>query len=180
MEKILLNKHENQSEGVINGFYKFLSGINELIVKYNSLPLKNLETETEVNKFLSNPMDYLDSAIQTELKLTISPASIKPRSPEIGKLFGIDYYGFNRKVEGTPGLAILQHFKWDANTKKLEMSPSEILQIRESYYQFTESDAEVRAVREIRQLCVHLNKHLKKYKNQIIFPNCDLIARELG
>ncbi|MBA7522403.1 hypothetical protein ES705_14522 [subsurface metagenome] len=65
MEKLLLNRHENQSKGVVNGLLKFLSGINELITEYNSLPLKNLETEIQVMKFLKDSMSFLDTAIQT-------------------------------------------------------------------------------------------------------------------
>lgn len=180
MEKILLKKNETQSESVINGLYKFLSQINELIIEYNNLPLKNLETEAEVMKFLKDSMNFLDSAIQTELKLTISPASIKPRSAEIAKLFGIDYYSFNRKVEGTPGLAILQHFKWNVNTKKLEMPPSEIQNIKESYFEYTESDEEVREVKQTRQLCTLLNKHIKRYKVINPYHDFSLIASSLN
>lgn len=181
MEKILLNRHENQSEGVIDGLYKFLSGINELIQTYNNLPgLKNLETEKQVMEFLRDSMHFLDNSISTELRLTISPAAIRPRASEVAKLFGIDYYSFNRKVEATPGLKLLQHFKWNIATKKLEIPPSEIQNIKESYFEYTESDEEVKEVRQIRQFCTLLNKHVKRYKILNPYHDFSLIASELN
>ncbi|MBA7522404.1 hypothetical protein ES705_14523 [subsurface metagenome] len=87
---------------------------------------------------------------------------------------------FNEKVKQTPGLAVLQHFKWNENTKKLEMPPAEIQNIKESYFEYTESDEEVKEVRQIRQLCTLLNKHIKRYATQNLYHNFSLTASNLG
>ncbi|MBA7522686.1 hypothetical protein ES705_14806 [subsurface metagenome] len=160
MDRILLSENTDLAIKQIQTLKQRARETTAIIQVFNSVNLLNPITSQEMLiAFLKNPVDYFDNRIIEDLD---SSSDVKGLPQKVAEYRGIPYDEIVDKIASCQ-LRNLKNHIFNEAARSVEFNESCTKKIQESFFEYTETEQEAKAVNEIRALCQLLNQHCARW-----------------
>lgn len=177
MKRILITEDSETANNHLAFLRNRALKITKLIKSFNSLLLlAPLENQEEVTTFLKDPISYFEDQI---IKYTGADKAYKitPDISEIARFFHIPYDLFVSEInEAQVNSDILKFMRF--NGLIIEFDQTKEKEIRESFFKYSTSQEENKAVIEARKVCDVLNRYCEQM--DISSSDMNQVANNLG
>ena len=175
-KKVLISENRQIAQKHIETLKAQAKGLNELMKVFNDLPvLRPIQTKGQVQDFLKDPTNFLDSAVLRDSDTKFG--KVRPVPEELARLFGIPRDKFLQQLSRTR-IADLENLKFNEKTLTIEFNPEKEAGIFEEFKEYARSEEEAKEILKIRELCKSLNDHC--YRFNMLPSDMNTAAQVLG